>query len=59
MDVNNVGMDNVTGNQWMLADALEKTMGATGGHVKFSGSASMILYLCKTKDRVEIYTVTM
>lgn len=40
VDVNHVGMD-TTGNQWMLADALEKTMGQTGiMRVKFSGSAS-------------------
>jgi hypothetical protein len=38
--IDNVGMD-CTGNQWLLADALEKTMGNTGIHrVKFSGSAS-------------------
>ena len=36
----NIGMD-CTGNQWMLADALEKELGETGiMRVKFSGSAS-------------------
>ena len=38
--VNHIGMD-CTGNQWMLADALEKSLGETGiMRVKFSGSAS-------------------